>query len=280
MSGKKPKDNFVRVGNIKTRYWEAGQGDPPVLLVHGLGSFIEHWENNVIPLSKQYRVIALDLVGFGLTDKADVPYTVPYMARFIKDFMATKEIKSASIVGNSLGAAIAIELYLNNPKIVDKLVLLNGGCFERKMALEFRLLTIPFIGRRWMIPNRYGIAKFMKLVFYDKNLITDEMIDLVYERIIQPGSVNAYLKTLHNGADLFGLRQNLVDRTNDNASRITAPTLVIWGSKDKLFPVSHAYKAAKILPNARVHVIENCGHMPQMERAEEFNNLVLGFLKE
>jgi 4,5:9,10-diseco-3-hydroxy-5,9,17-trioxoandrosta-1(10),2-diene-4-oate hydrolase len=280
MNTQTPQDLFIQVGDIKTRYWEAGENGSQVVFVHGIGSFIEHWEQNLKALSKHYHVYAVDLVGFGLTEKPSVPYSIPFLAKFVQDFMEAKGIKSASVVGNSLGAMIAIELSLMNSKIVDKLILLDGGFFGRNIAIAFRLLTIPFIGEQLMRPNRDGTEQFLKLMFSDESLVTEEMVSMAFERNTQSGAAEAYLTTLRSGVNFLGLKQELVNRTSDNADCITAPTLVVWGSDDNILPVEHAHKAAKILPNANLHVFEKCGHMPQIECAEEFNDLAVSFLAE
>ena len=274
------QDLYIQIGDVKTRYWEAGENGSPVVFVHGIGSFIEHWEHNLKALSMHYRAYAVDLVGFGLTEKPSVPYSIPFLAKFLQDFMDAKGIKKASIIGNSLGAMIAIELSLMSPGIIDKLILLDGGFWGRKIAFAFRLLTVPVIGERLMLPNRDGTEQFLKLMFFNQSLVSDEMVSVAFERNTQPRSAEAYLATLRSGVNFLGLKRNLVDRTSDNANRIKAPTLVIWGKDDKILPVEQAHKAAQILPNANLYVFEKCGHMPQIECAEEFNDLVTRFLAE
>ena len=273
-----PQDLYIKVGDVKTRYWELGEGGSPVLFVHGLGSFIEHWEQNLTEFSKHHRVYALDLVGFGLTEKPTASYSISLLAKFVQDFMNSKGIKSASVIGNSLGSMIALELYLLNPNIVDKLILLDGGFFGRKIAVAFRILSVPFIGEWLMRPNRDGTEQFLKLVFFDQSLVTENLIDITFERNTQPGSAQAYLRTLRSSVNFFGLKRTFVNRTMENKNRFTSPTLIIWGQNDDVLPVEYAYKAAKILPNATLQIFDNCGHMPQIECTEVFNDLAISFL--
>lgn len=272
------QDLYIQIGDVNTRYWEAGSRGSSVILLHGIGSFIEHWEYNFEALSKKHHVLALDLVGFGLSDKPNVPYSIPYLAKFVEKFMKAKGVRSASIVGNSLGAMIAVELCLISPELVDKLVLVSGGCFGKKLAFELRLLTVPFIGEKLLRPNRDGTKQFLQLMFANQALISNEMVDLAFERNARPGSVEAFLETLRSGANIFGLKQDLVDRTLENAHQIHTPALVIWGRKDKILPVEHAYKAGEILPNVDMIIFDDCGHLPQMECSEKVNELILDFL--
>jgi len=272
------QDEYIQVGNVNTRYWEAGNRGSSVILLHGIGSFIEHWEYNYEALSKKHHVLAVDLVGFGLTEKPSAPYSIPYLTKFVEEFMWVKGIKSASIVGNSLGAMIAVELCLINPALVNKLVLVSGGCFGKRLAFELRLLTVPYVGEKLMRPNRDRTLQFLQLNFANQAVVSDEMVDLAFERNAQPGSGEAYLETLRSGANIFGLKQDLVDRTLDNASKIRTPTLVIWGKQDRILPIEHAYKAGGILPNADILVFDECGHMPQIECYEKVNEKILTFL--
>lgn len=274
------QDLYIQVGNVKTRYWELGESGSPVLFVHGLGSFIEHWEQNLTEFSKHHRVYAIDLVGFGLTEKPTVSYSIPFLAKFVQDFMNSKGIKNTSMIGNSLGSMIAIELYLLNPNIVDKLILLDGGFFGRKIAAAFRILSVPFVGEWLMRPNRDGTEQFLKLMFFDQSFVTEKLVDITFERNSQAGSAKAYLETLRSSANIFGLKRAFINRTIANKNRLTSPTLIIWGKNDNVLPVAYAYKAAETLPNATLHIFDNCGHMPQIECAEKFNDLAVNFLAE
>jgi len=175
---------------------------------------------------------------------------------------------------------IAIELYLFNPNIVDNLILLDGGCFGRKIAVTFRILSVPFIGEWLMRPNREGTEQFLKLMFFDQSLVTEELVDITFERNTQPGSAKAYLGTLRSSVNFLGLKRTFVNRTMENKNRFTSPTLIIWGKNDNVLPVEYAYEAAEILPNATLQIFDNCGHMPQIECAEEFNDLAISFLAE
>jgi 4,5:9,10-diseco-3-hydroxy-5,9,17-trioxoandrosta-1(10),2-diene-4-oate hydrolase len=272
-------DYYIQVGNIKTRYWQEGEKGPSVVLIHGLGGFMENWAFNINALSKNHRVLALDLVGCGLTGKPPDPYSIPYLANFVQDFLKLKNIEKANIIGHSLGAGIAIDLYLCNPSIVNKLILISGLGFGRKTAFELRLFSIPIIGEKLMEPNRKGLKQYLEMLFFKHELITDEMIDFYYEKTTLPGASRAYLSTLRSSTNFFGMKQNIIQMTKKNASKIKAPTLILWGNEDKVFPVQQAKKAEKMLPFVELHIFEECGHMVQIECAEELNDLVQKFMQ-
>jgi pimeloyl-ACP methyl ester carboxylesterase len=274
------QDLYIQVDGVRTRYWEFGDSGSPVLFIHGLGSCIEHWENNLAAFSKHHHVYAIDLIGFGLTEKPSIPYSSHFLAKFVQGFIKAKGIKSASLIGNSLGCMIAIELYLLDPASVDKLILLDGGYFAREISIAFRILSLPMIGEWLMRPKRDGTKEFLKLMFFDPAFVTDELVDTTFERNALPGSSKAYLRTLRSVVNFFGLKQALVKRMLQNKDLFTVPTLVIWGENDNVLPVEHAHKAAEILPNATLHIFDQCGHMPQIECAEEFNDLSINFLSQ
>jgi 4,5:9,10-diseco-3-hydroxy-5,9,17-trioxoandrosta-1(10),2-diene-4-oate hydrolase len=272
-----PEDLFIQVAGINTRYWETGANGPPIVFVHGLGGFIENWELN-IPVFTNHHVYALDLVGCGLTDKPSVNYSIEYLAEFVKEFMVLKNIEKASLIGGSLGAGIVIELALKSPELVNKLVLAGGLGFGKRLIFELRFTSLPFVGEMIMKPNRDGLKEYLHLLFHDQSIVTEQMVDFYFEKTSQPGAAEAYLAMLRSTVTFFGMKQKIVKNTIKNIGRISAPTLVLWGNEDKFIPVEQAYIAENLLPNSKLHVFEDCGHFLNIERAEEFNNLVGNFL--
>lgn len=274
------KDSYIQVGDVKARYWQIGSDGSPVVLIHGLGGCIENWEFNLVELSKKHRVYALDLVGCGLTEKPSAPYSIPYLANFVQDFMTLKNIKNSCLIGHSIGAGIAIEMCLVNPERINKLLLVGGFGFGKNLALHFRVLTIPFLGEQLMKPSRSGLIQFFKMLFYDHSLITDELIDFSFERSSLPGSSEAYLATLRAHANFLGLKTDFAQKVKENIPSLTVPTTIIWGKEDKAIPVEQAYIASKLFTNSNLYIIDECGHVPQVEYAEEFNQIALAFLAQ
>ena len=117
------EDKFVQVGQVRTRYRTLGDQGSTVILLHGIARSLEDWSENMRALSSLHRVFALDLVGFGLSDKPDLPYSVPFLAGFVRQFMQTLGLEPAVLMGNSMGGAVALELAFSNPELVEALVL-------------------------------------------------------------------------------------------------------------------------------------------------------------
>ncbi len=142
-----PEDRHVRVGQINARYWADGNQGSPVILVHGLGGYIENWAPGFATLAAQHQVYAVDLPGHGKTDKPQsISYTIESLSRFIKDFMTALGIEKAHIVGHSLGGAIGTRLVLTQAAAVDRLVLVSSAGLGREIAAMLRIISIPILG--------------------------------------------------------------------------------------------------------------------------------------
>jgi pimeloyl-ACP methyl ester carboxylesterase len=280
MSAQLPADQYVKVGNVNTRYWAAGDKGSAVVLVHGLGGFIENWEYNINALAQRHRVYAMDLVGFGRSDKVPLTRDLHILVKFVNDFLETQDIARASLVGNSLGGGLAIAFAYDYPEKVEKLVLVNNAGMGRGVILDFKLCSLPFLGEFLTRPSTEGTARLWKKIVYDAALVTPELVKLSYELISQPGAQGALLSALRAGINLCGQRGKLIKEIISRLGEITAPTLVVWGQQDRLLPVAHAHVAAAKIPGARLEIFDRCGHMPQLEYPERFNKLVLDFLAE
>ena len=279
MSRLMPTDQYIQVGDVRTRYWEAGEGGSPIVLVHGLGGYVERWENNIEALAQHHHVLALDLVGFGFTDKPAAPYSLPYLASFVRDFMRVKNIENATVIGSSLGAVVALELFLLDPEVVSNLVLVDGGILaKRKIALALRMIATPIIGELMMLPIRKIAEIHAGFMVHDRSLVTDEVVDLTVKWVSQPGSAKAYLTTVRSFADTAGVKPEVLRRYQEMAEEVTVPVLALWGREDRIVPVEEAYTTVGLLPNASLHIFEDCGHWSQVECADVFNEIVLAFL--
>ncbi|MGD1151539.1 MAG: alpha/beta fold hydrolase [Syntrophales bacterium] len=275
---KMPQDKYITIGNIKTRYWAEGDKGSNVVLIHGLGASADIWMHNISALAEGYRVYAPDLVGFGRSDKPEVKYSPSYMAAFINDFMTALNIENACFMGLSLGGGVALQYQLQFSGNVQRLVLVDSAGLGREMPLAMRLATVPVMGELMLSPSRAGMAFVLKQLVYDPVVITDDLIDLYYELNFSQGAAKTVLSVLRACATIRGGRADVLDPVIKNLDNIKIPTLIIWGREDRLFPVGHAYFAREKIPDSHLHIFERCGHMPNFERPEEFNSLVLNFL--
>ncbi len=278
MSSQALEDRYIRVGGINTRYWTAGEKGSAVVLVHGLGGFIENWVHNIDALAQRHRVYAMDLVGFGRSDKTPLTRDLNVLVRFINDFIGTLGIEKASLVGNSLGGGLVLAFALEYPEKVEKLVLIGNAGMGRGVIRGVIFCSLPFIGELLVRPSFKRVAGLWQKIVNDSSLITPELVDLTYRLIAQPGAREALLAALRAGINLFGQRDKLTRQILARLNTLKAPTLVIWGRQDRIIPVAHARIAVAKIPGARLELFDRCGHMPMFEYPEKFNQLVLDFL--
>ncbi len=275
-----PSDKYVRVGDNNVRYWELGKEGKTLILLHGLYGFAESWAKNISSLARHHRVYVLDFVGFGHSDKPIAPYSVPYLTQFIREFMAIQGIKQATIVGNSMGGGVALQFALNFPNQIDGLVLVDSAGLGREVAMSLRLAFMPLLGRYITNVSRRGSTQISRQIVFKSELATNEWIQLALEMYSLPGAQRSLLTTGRSMFNMQGQKNEFINPILSSLSRINAPTLIIWGKQDRIIPVSHAFATIRKMPNARLHIINRCGHIPQFECPTEFNDVVLEFLEE
>jgi 4,5:9,10-diseco-3-hydroxy-5,9,17-trioxoandrosta-1(10),2-diene-4-oate hydrolase len=267
----------VRAGDNIINYHEAGEGEP-LILIHGSGPGAAGWSNysrNFDHLAAHFRVIALDLPGFGASSKPDVPYerVYSYYAGVITDFLDAIGVERASFVGNSMGGGATIKFALDNTDRAIRLVLMGAGggfpIFSPQPAEGVGHLLDYYEAPG---PTREKLRKFLEVMVFDSNQLTDALIE---ERFQMSTQADIIANPLFNrtrrpgGEPLF-----------PQLPKLTTPTLLIWGRDDRTVPFDNAFIMLKLIPDVRLHVFGKCGHWTQWERADEFNALVTGFLLE
>lgn len=259
----------VTVLTFKLHYLEAGRG-APVVLLHGLGGDGSRWKPNIEPLAKDFHVFALDEIGFGQSDKPLANYHTGMLSEFLVGFLKAVNVPKASLVGNSMGASVALYTAVHFPEAVDKIVLADGGGFRAPDAAA-RPASPADLHRR-QIQNsvtRDETREFFRILFHNKDLVTDKMVD--DQLALRLRSAFAITKMQEAGE-----RGSLIE---DQVRGVKAPTLILWGKYDELANPSGADRLERTIPGARKIIIDNCGHMPQLEKADEFNRLVRDFLQ-
>ncbi len=280
---------FLQIGSLRVHHTHGGRGSP-VLFIHGLGSsgYIE-WRFNLEAASDRHRVYAPDLPGFGRSEKPRVRYGIPYFTRFIERYMERSGLSSAAVVGTSLGGRIALELALESPRLVRKLVLVNAlGLGRPNLRVSYGLVTIPRLGEALMNVARDALhwapsqmirrvaGRYAGASSDLKRTMDDAYLDNLRELYTAEGYHDAYLATVRSLVTpnaLFG-QHDMTKRLNE----LKVPVQLIWGADDPLFPVAHATRAHTLIPNSRLAIIEGAGHTPQAERPEEFNRVLRKFL--
>ena len=270
----------------KIRYTVVGEGKP-LLLIHGFGASIGHWRKNIPVLAEGgYRVFALDLLGFGGSDKAPLDYTLELWQEQIKDFWLEHINKPTVFVGNSIGALLSLMLVTNYPEIAAGGILINcaGGLNHRPGDLNpilglvmggfARLVSYPATGKFIFnnIRRKSQIRRTLYQVYRDRNAVTDELVEMLYQPSCDAGAQKVFASVLTAPAG------DTPDKLLVNLQR---PLLVLWGEKDPWTPVTGATiyrELANDNPDVIFEIIENAGHCPHDENPEAVNSKILQWL--
>jgi pimeloyl-ACP methyl ester carboxylesterase len=282
-SGSPVPGRLIECADCETYVVEGGAG-PPVLLLHGFADTADCWRRVVPALLPNHRVIALDIPPFGRSGQpplSDGAGLVDYYPDYFRALAETLEIRDAVVIGHSLGGAVALNMALDEPELVDRLVLiapagLGDGAPWWWHALAGRYVNWAALLR---LPNplagqaiRAGLRGFLeeRLVHDSRRLegVIDHFVDLY-------GGRREFEALLAAGRTLIpGYTGMLIQR----AAELEHPVKVIWGREDRLAPVGHASAFARAAPHASVHVLEGCGHYPQIELPARVNALIGEFL--
>ena len=293
MKMKKPESGKIEVNDINIHYEIHGKGEP-LLLVQGLGYSSWMWFKQIPDLSREYKVIIFDNRGVGDSDKPDIEYTIEMMADDAAWLLRALGIKSAHVLGVSMGGFIAQEMAINYPDMVKSLALVSTSFSGRDvMRGGSSSLFSAFAGFWGFIPAmpdfsgkgntpiansfgltqekkiRYGLSLAFSPEYFNSHI--DEIDRIVEWRLAHPQPLYAWKRQL-----MAGMKFDASDR----ASQIMAPTLVVTGSEDRVVPSENSKRLAEKIPNSRFVEIQGTGHLAFIEQAEEFNKMVLGFLKE
>ena len=265
----------VTIDGINTHYVEAGAGRP-LLLFHGLGASVATWRDNIGPLARSFRVVAVDLPGHGDSEKPNIDYHPAAMVRFIASFAEATGLDRPAVIGNSVGGALGLMTALKHPDLVSGLVLVDSASLGRDVSLYIRLVSVPLLGEV-LESSKIGGSRFMlKHVFHDPSFATPELVDELYRSHRMRGAKEAVVRVIRRTVSLLGVRDEYV--LTDRLESLPIPTMVVWGANDRIFPVSQAYHSSASSPRTTLHVFDDCGHWPHMEKADAFNAAVVNFL--
>lgn len=270
--------NYIEVGGYKIRYKDEGQGDSVLLMLHGFALSCDIWMHNIVPLSEKYRVVALDILGFGESDIPDNSVSMEWLPEFISLFMEKLKIKSATFVGHSMGGLISIWVSQIYPHLVEKLILVGSAGFKMKIHFHFPLLVLPIVGEALLKTNKEKLRWSLQKNTFHPKVITDELVDSLFLAKQKPRRREYYLKACRHAIGFYGLKYQIIHQVQQEVKKLKIPVLLIWGRQDKVIEVGHAHVAQKLIPHAKLLIIEECGHFAQLEKPKEFNSAVLSFL--
>jgi pimeloyl-ACP methyl ester carboxylesterase len=259
----------VEVYGFNIHYGEAGSG-PALILLHGLWGGTNEWQAIIGPLAKKHRVIAMDFLGFHGSAKPEAQYHNALLSQFLTGFIDALGLEDVTLIGHAMGANAATYTAFHHPQNIARLVLVDGAGYhnpDRDLSQPMSAGMINF--RRIATGSSVDATeRFLKRRVKDPSLVTREWAEHAFHLWLD--SARAIGDMLREGGDL----------TEEEMRQIDLPTLVIWGAEDKVFPIANAERLRTDIEGSEVHIIEDAGHLPQLEQTEAFLDVLLPFLEE
>ena len=269
----------VELNGERVAYLDIGQGQP-VILIHGFGGSMWQWEHQQQPLSAEFRLITPDLIGSGLSTKPDIEYRPEQMLEYFIGFMDALRIRQATLVGNSMGAGLAIGMALTYPDRVSQLVLIDGlpaNVRERltspsiKRALDTAAPSWLASFGNWLFGG-VMIESVLQEIVHDPALLTPAVIERSNRNRQRPGVIPP-LMTVRDTLPLW--ESGFATRIGE----IRHPTLILWGEEDRVFPLPTGEDLQRTIKGSALVRIPNAGHIPQWERPDLANRAMIEFLR-
>ena len=285
------ESRFVDANGVRLHYIEAGSGEPPIVLLHGLGSTVTKWRDTLPMIGARRRAIAVDLPGFGKSDTPPGRYTFGFLAGGIIAFLDALSIERCVLVGNSLGGMTAMWLAAARPERVAGLVLVDpalplpaGARPDASTVTRMAVASLPGVGEAlYTLFTRLKtadeqVADGLKRNVADASKVSQETQRLLHieaeERRHATGLRRPVLSAQRNLMWMLTARREEVGRV---AGSLGVPTLLVWGSEDKLVPLATGEEWVGKIPGAELVVMEGAGHNPQVEMPDRFAEIVLAF---
>jgi pimeloyl-ACP methyl ester carboxylesterase len=263
----------IAIGGVQLHYSDEGNrlDSTPLLLIHGTSSSLRTWDGVTAQLKNQYRIIRFDLPGFGLTGpNPNRDYSTSYYNQVIDSLLSALHVSRVIIVGNSLGGSIATQYAIYQPAKVRGLVLVDAAGLppakKTTGAIGFKLAQMPVINRLLtIITPRELVKKSLQDAYGDIGKVTDSLTTQYFDMLTREGNRQALIDRMRQGWQV----------TDSNfLTKVEAPTLIVWGSKDRLIPVENAELFQQKIKNNQVHIWENLGHVPMEEDPVAFSDIL------
>jgi len=269
----------ISIHGHEVRYFRAGEG-PALLLIHGMAGSAATWKHVLPRLSRDYTVIAPDLLGHGKSDKPRTDYSLGAFAAGLRDLLVALGIERATVVGHSLGGGVAMQLAYQHPERVERLVLVGSGGLGQEVSPVLRLLTLP--GAEYLMPlvfTSYSreIGNKISMMLRRRGLRAPAAEETwrAYVSLTEAQNRSAFVKTLRSVVDIGGQSVSAHDRLYLSQHM---PTLIVWGQRDQIIPVSHAAIAHEAMPGSRLEIFDDSGHFVHSEEPDRFIRVLRDFL--
>jgi pimeloyl-ACP methyl ester carboxylesterase len=268
---------------VSVAYIDKGTGSETLLFVHGLGSNLKAWTKNIDALSHSYRCIAIDLPGYGRSQKGPYPFSITFFSGVILDFIHKMNLDQITLIGHSMGGHISIAATLKASDRIKKLVLAAPAGFETFNKIEQAWFSMALTPKMIKAFPKKQVIKNIKTTFYrfpeDANFMIEDRLQLIKSA----NELDYYAKMIPKC-----IKGMVKEPVYKQLSNIDVPTLVLFGYDDALIPntILHprqstaqiAKKGSQLIPNCQLHLFEKTGHFIQWEQSYLFNSTLVHFL--
>ncbi|MGI0073612.1 MAG: alpha/beta fold hydrolase [Nitrosotalea sp.] len=259
------KEKHIRVNGNNIRYLEEGNEKKILVLLHGLGGMAERWIPVFPFLSKKYKLIVPDIIGYGKSDKPQVDYTLDFFTKFALDFLDALSLRKIFMVGTSLGGQIVAECAATQNQLIKKIVMVAPAGIMKKSTPVLDAYTTAAL-----YPTHDSVKTAYQMMMGKNKEVREESIQNFISSMSQPNAKMAFMSTL------IGLRD--APLITEKLQLIKIPALLIWGDEDKMIPFEYSKKFASAIKDCKFVTMKGHGHTPYDENPSEFSKIVLDFL--
>jgi pimeloyl-ACP methyl ester carboxylesterase len=254
-----PESSFTVVSGRRIHFVDRGdKAKPAIVFIHGFASALVVWKRLMKALEPDYRVLALDLPGFGYSDKRRGDYSPQGLADLVDAFLAQRKVAKAHVVAHSWGSSVALALALRHKQRVGRMALLGAWIYDDQIVPFLRWSKVRGLGEllfslfyKERIGDRFALA-----FYHPERFVQHQAVGHVRQALRRPGAVRAALAATR--------QQRLADQEK-YYNRINHPTLLVWGRQDGVALVKYGERLSRDLANARLRVFGQCGHFPMLE---------------
>jgi len=270
---------YLELHGDRIAYRDAGSGET-VLLIHGMAGSSDTWRAVIPRLAKKYRVVAPDLLGHGQSDKPRGDYSLGAFAVWLRDLLDELGVARATVVGQSLGGGVAMQFVYQHPDYCQRLVLISSGGLGPDVGWTLRLLSAP--GAEFILPiiapsPVLTAGNKLRSWFTAAGIQSPRGAEVwnAYSSLADKPTRQAFLRTLRSVVDYRGQAVSALNRLHLTSD---LPTMAIWGDRDTIIPVDHAYAAHAARSDSRLEILAGVGHFPQVERPTDVVELIDDFI--
>ena len=261
---------FIEIQALRIHITYAGEGDP-VLLIHGAGQNSYTWRHQFEALAERYFVVAVDMIGYGYSDKPDLTYTIEENSEFLLALLNTLRIKQTNIIAMGSGATYALDFMVHYPDRVHRAICSAPGGVTDSMPLPLRLMQSSTFG--WLGKALFSERKFNSMIsncMFDQTCLSSQDLSIYYETMDSKESREVLRRSIANFQE---------DDVLYNLRLLPHEVLFVWGSEDRWRPIADAGLYTAPIENYALYEMRNCGHLPHEEKPDKFNENALYFLR-